>query len=215
MWCSICGVSGDKVRLFDMVGPKEIVKVCEHCARNEQMPIISKATANQIKAAEHRPTLDERLAKMRGEKPVEKFSKANMSLKQTVNRNYERKFRTIEKTPRPDLIRNFQWTILRVRRERRITQEQMARDLGEPESAIRLAERGILPADNRLVRKIEDYLGIKLVLSNHQMNPVSQKPKTISIEPDSVKNLKIEDMQKKKAEFSWEEEDLDLNEEEK
>lgn len=208
MWCSICGVSGSKERLFDVVDSKEIIRVCENCARNEHMPIVRKPTVYQLQAAERRPTLDERLARMRGvpaERAAERLGKTNMSLRETINKNYEKSIGN-QRKPRPDLVHNFHWTILRVRRARRVTQEQMARDINEPESAIRMAERGILPADNRLIKKIEDYLGVQLLKEGIQQSP-RIPTRTIEINPQNAKNLKVADLQRKEAEMFWEGED--------
>ncbi|MBP6857145.1 helix-turn-helix domain-containing protein [Candidatus Pacearchaeota archaeon] len=52
---------------------------------------------------------------------------------------------------------------MRARRAKKLTQKQLAENLGEPESLIISAESGvILNNTDSLVRKLENYLGIKI-----------------------------------------------------
>ena len=50
--CFFCGVSGEKVRLFQAIGDEGIIFVCENCAYDEDIPIIRKPTTFQLKNSE-------------------------------------------------------------------------------------------------------------------------------------------------------------------
>jgi ribosome-binding protein aMBF1 (putative translation factor) len=174
MECAICGISGKKVRLFEAVSFKEkgIIHICESCSKKENIPLVKRPTTFQLKEAEKSSTqkVYNMLANARRQKDdfkrikIEKSKREteDINLKKLVDKNYE-KFMPVEKKPRPDLIDNFHWIIMRARRRKKLTQEQLARELSESETAIKMAEQGILPEDDhRLVNKLESFLGINL-----------------------------------------------------
>ena len=85
--------------------------------------------------------------------------KTDTTLKGVVDSNFQKN----KPQPRKDLIPNFHWVIMRARRAKKLTQKQLAENLGEPESLIISAESGvILNNADSLVRKLENYLGIKI-----------------------------------------------------
>lgn len=61
------------------------------------------------------------------------------------------------------LIRNYHWTIFNARRAMKLTQKQLADEIGEPEASVKLVERGILP-DNYVpfIRKLQTCLRVTL-----------------------------------------------------
>jgi len=81
------------------------------------------------------------------------------TLRGIVNNSYDKK----KSQSRTDLIPNFHWVIMRARRSKKLTQKQLAENIGEPEASIVSAESGVvLNNSDSLVRKLENYLGIKL-----------------------------------------------------
>jgi acyl-CoA synthetase (AMP-forming)/AMP-acid ligase II len=84
-------------------------------------------------------------------KKREALTSQEVTLKDIVNRKYQdRMAGRIERKPVEELISNFHWVIMRARRLKKLTQEQVAQKIGEPESAVKLAEQGIFP-DNWLL----------------------------------------------------------------
>ena len=67
--CFNCGVSGERIRLFDAISGKGIVKICKECASKENIPIIRKPSEIFT-----RPVLNPNLKK-RGETVYEKLSR--------------------------------------------------------------------------------------------------------------------------------------------
>ncbi len=229
MRCAICGVSGDKVRLFEAISLKEkgIIKICEACSKRENIPIVKRPTTFQLKKAEkstQSSKVYDMLADARKQKSnfksdvIKEFEKKqeDVNLKKIVDRNYE-KFVPLEKKPRPDLVDNFHWIIMRARRLRKLTQEQLAQELSESEAAIKMAEQGILPEDDhRLVSKLESFLGINLRKGTGKKSdeikkyveraysgiPEEAPTRIIKFDPVMAKNITIADLRKMKEEVS-------------
>lgn len=196
--CFKCGIPNSRVMLYDAVSDEGIVKICERCSRNEDIPIIKKPTDVQLKEAQRRKSVYEMLSKSSGTKPREELPERNftqeITLRQIVDRNYKNRTNRNVK-PHPELIDNFHWALMRGRRMKKVTQQQMARDIGEPESAIRMAEQGVLPDDsNRLVNKLEDYLGVKIVRSEFVRDIKPERPRYFSFDMQENKELTIEDI---------------------
>jgi len=212
--CFKCGVTEEKARLFDAVSGEGIVKICERCSNEEEMPIIRKPTTFQLKESERRQSVYERLS---GVKPGQTISdedkwrlkKEEITLREIVDRNYKQRILP-EKRPRPDLVDNFNWVIFTARRARKITQEQMAKDIGESLAAVKMAEQGILPEDDyKLINKIENYLLISLIKKKTEEPKKKQPARILKFDKNALDELTIADLQemnKRKNESSLKEE---------
>lgn len=214
MGCFKCGVSEDKTRLFDAISSQGIIKVCSQCSFEEDIPVIRKPTTFQLKEAERKPGVYEKMSKASGVSLARAVvQKQDMTLREIVDKNYQKRVKT-EAKPRPDLIENFHWVIMRARRSKKITQTQLAREIQESEVVIKMAEQGILPEDdNKLVSKIESYLGINITKRIKPDQPLVEEteieiiekevPTDLAFDPLSAKNLTIEDIKgmNKKREF--------------
>jgi len=210
--CFKCGVSGEKVRLYDAISNKGIVKICGDCNAVERLPIIKKPSTEQIADSERQKSVRDMLSGMNRGKSL---ATREISLRELVDRNLKER---LAKQP-SDLIDNFQWTIQRVRRNRKITREQFARGIDESEATVRMLESGILPNnDYRIISKVESFLGINLkkqgVSKLSESQKSSQPPRPLAFDRDSASKLKIADLrdmkkiqeETKKPVDSWEEE---------
>ena len=199
--CFKCGVSGEKARLFDVIASEGIVKICNNCSSEENLPLIKKPTTFQIKESEKQRTFQEKISTALANKtPVRKndlSDKKNVSLRDIVDKNL--KISLSENIrPRPDLIDNFHWVIMRMRRARHISREQFAKDLGESETLIKMIEQGILPEDdNKIINKIEGYFGMKLRKSKFEVKG-EPREKELSFDSVGVNNLTISDLKEMK-----------------
>ena len=147
----------------------------------------------------------------------------DLNLKRVVNKNVERVVST-EKRPRPDLVDHFHWVIMRFRRQKKLTQEQLAKEISEPLDSIMKAEQGVLPdKDYILVRKLENALGIRLLKDEvaRMQAPIEapvSKPilKVLKFEPSTTKELTIADLRriKERKEFELPELEEDVEDEE-
>jgi ribosome-binding protein aMBF1 (putative translation factor) len=213
MECSVCGISGEKARLLDVISSKGIVKVCEQCAEIEDMPVFRRPTTFQLKEAEKKPIIYSREPE---KKPEE--TKTEITLKEIADRNYEKTI-SQEKKPSPDLVDNFHWIVMRTRRMKKLTQEQLAGEISESTAAIKMAEKGILPEDDyRLVNKLESFLGIKIVKDEARDKlkeiPEKQPARILKFDMRTMQDLTIADLKKIKGEKEKPEEDLEEKEEE-
>ena len=224
MECSVCGVSRKKVRLLDVISSKGIVKICEACFKEEDMPILRRPTTFQLKESEKKPSgIYDMLSSVRRQKKesVEEFGKKyektkTEQLKEIVDRNYEIVV-SKEKKLSPDLIDNFHWIIMRTRRLKKLTQEQLAKEISESIAAIKMVEKGILPEDDyRLVNKIGAFLGINLVKDVSKTippGPEKSPARIIKFETKTMQNLTIADLKRIKEQTEKIGESLEENQE--
>ncbi len=202
MECSICGASELVRPIFRALSPTGIVLVCENCAQEQGYPLVKKPEVKK-EELEKRDSVYETMVRLSGvkRKEPERFELIGQErkIKEVVSKNYEKKLKqeTISLAPRPDLVDNFHWIIMRVRRVKGLTQGQLADRIGETESAIKMAEQGIIPQGYELLNKLERFLGVRLVkdnvihpetspfqktqldLSNSNIVPTKQLPKTV------------------------------------
>ena len=160
--CFNCGISEESVKLFNAIGKEWIIKICGDCALRENIPIIKKSEISKDVQfnVNKKESVYERLSRLSGfkhkeqksEKEIEQLKKQDTILKEIINKNY---YKNISNEPKPDfLINNFHWRIMRARRLKHLTQEQLAKKINEPEVAIKTIEKGILPrgCDNVIIK---------------------------------------------------------------
>jgi len=210
--CFICGVSGDRKKLFDVISKEGIVKICENCLDEQDMPIVKRPTTFQLKASEkegksfHERADDFSKQIKERERRRELAEKQNTTLKDIIEKNIRMKFsQQKQEKPRLNLIDNFHWVIMRARRKKHLTQKQLAENIKEAETTIKMVERGILPEDDyRIINKLENFLGIKITPPDFQPASFFEKkkelPKILDFEKGDLGNLTIEDLRKMKEE---------------
>lgn len=213
--CSICSVSEGKAFLFDAISDKGIIKICKNCLEKENFPLIRKTDVYEIPK---RQNVYETLSKLSGIKkePKEELIEQEKNLKDIVDENFKKVISLKTESPK-NLVRNFHWIIMRARKTGHITQKQLGEAISEPEIAIKMAEKGILPEFNsRFIEKLENYLKINLK-KKLEPEPAEKKSEDISIpsitqsyEPvkeeiegfgidfDNTQNLTISDLKKMK-----------------
>lgn len=145
----------DYGHLIDVISKEGIVKVCQDCLREEDLPIVSRRTP-----VSKPPFL--RTPPKRYEKSPE-LKRQEKELKKILDRNYT----SVNESKPSDLVDNFHWILMRARRMKKLTQEQFAKEIKESETAIKMAEKGTLPEKYpELIKKIEAYLSIRLFKEN-------------------------------------------------
>jgi ribosome-binding protein aMBF1 (putative translation factor) len=212
--CIKCEISDDKALLFDAISKEGIVKICRKCNLEEQLPLIN--SVKEEEGIERERNVYNRLAKYAGIDPKEhrrKFTQEgfrredsseveNKKLKDLVDENYKSKIPK-EKPKRDDLIYNFHWAIMRERRRKKLTQSQLAHELQEPESAIKMIEQGYLPEEgsNKLILKLENYLKINIskkpLIVSDETRYREIDPTKVQIEQDFKENMQFDGMTKK------------------
>ncbi|MFH1608243.1 MAG: hypothetical protein ABIA78_03850 [archaeon] len=223
MTCVICGA---EARVYDVICSKGIVKACVNCIQEEDLPLVRKSAEVSSGASSvgvKKPSVYERMSKMSGveERDIKSASlrKEDTTLKDIVNRNFELKIKNVKPEKRDDLVDNFHWILMRARRLKHVSPAQIAKAIGEPEMAIKMAEKGVLPNDYlKFMKKMQDYLGAKLLkvdvskIENNQIRSSSgllytseiselgilDESRGINFDSQEVQSLTISDLQEMK-----------------
>ena len=222
--CFRCGAFGENVILFDAISKGGVVQVCEKCSVQESIPVIKRPTRFQLKAAETPYSVYSRLSRMAGLNPEEHKRKVigenlergrnvrgqEASLREIIDKTYEKKFEQ-KKQERDDLVPNFHWVAQRARRLRKLTQEQVAKEIDEPVDSIIAVERGVVP-ENRslLIGKLETFFRIKLdkdtqlptkKIETHVPEKQKLNPEDLKFDKNSSKKITIADIKEIKKDL--------------
>jgi len=158
--CFRCERSGREVKLHDAIYENDLIKVCERCAITESIPILRKPSTSQLKAAERSYGVYERLKRISGKEEKERLHESVLDKIKKLDENPD-----IEKPDEKpfNLISNYHWRVARARRNRGLSQTQLAWALGESETAIKMVEKGDLPEEpEKLIKKLEQFFQIHL-----------------------------------------------------
>lgn len=215
-WCFKCGVSSEKAELYDAISERGIIKVCEKCSFQEHIPLLRKPAKKpfipskpilpkdiSVRMGRDSKTMFDRLSRLSGVQMPDKkpenieIAKQNRMLGDVANRNFREKLMR-EKGDTSDLIEDFKWVLMRIRRNRHISTNQLAEAIGEPEAAIRMAEQGVLPKNAvPFIRKIENYLNIRLLKEGVAEQPLKSGGFNVadsrSLKISDVRNIKTEE----------------------
>lgn len=196
--CAHCELPKEEHELFEVISKEGIVRVCKDCAQREEIPIIK--TSRKISGlSKKRESVYERLSRIakfnsriqRTEEEREFMRRQDAKLKRIADENFRK---NIIDEPKPDfLIDNFHWKIMRVRRLKHLTQAQLAKEISEPEAAIKAIEKGVLSrGSHKLIEKIEDYFGIRITYPEFREKIKSRTE--IEFDPVTTKKLTIADL---------------------
>jgi len=167
-FCIKCGISDEKVALFEVITYEGVSSACKECSEALKLPVISNK-GYSFEKIDKGLSVYERLSRMKGISPVrmpeknDALKKEEITLREIVEKNF-RNSKKIDSRKNPnDLIYNFHWVIMRVRRGRHLTQEDLALSINEPVIIIKNMEKGILQENyHRIAKKLEDSLGISI-----------------------------------------------------
>ncbi len=212
MECSKCGAPEELAKLFDVISGEGIVKICQRCLSYENSPVIRKPTTDQLDNIHKSESMYKRLSNAAGLNPEEHkanlalnknqdlIKKQEVTLRDLIDQKFDKFVEEKPKEKRGDLVDNFHWIIMRARRSRKMTVTQLARETGESEKAIKMAEQGVLPDnDYNLAVKLEEILGIR-ILKPEISKQLAMAKKQLGFDRFSTKTITIADLQKMKEE---------------
>jgi len=211
--CYKCGINENLAKLSNAITSEGIVKICDLCAKRENHPIISQTETSKLKENQE-AQVKKRLSRTNYLNPeIQDATKdQDAHLKEIIKINFEQK-RSQNPQKRDDLTENFHWIIMRARRLKHITQEQLAKELKVSEPTIKALEKGLIEEEGYdLVHKIETYLSIRIIKPEIQKKINETQSKKIGFDPIATKELTINDLIDLKA--KKEKEILGINEEE-
>lgn len=205
MECSKCGRGYGK--FFDVITGEGIVKICSSCFHSENVPVVRKPTEKQIQGENKNTSIYDRLSKEQGLNPEEhkknifkkeELKEQEVTLRDLVDKKYDNVGKKEVVKKRDDLVDNFHWILMRARRNKKMTVTDLAKEVGESERVIKMAEQGVLPeGDIRIVQKLETILGINL-FKPEIAEMIALKRKQLGFDEFSAKELTISDLQEMK-----------------
>jgi len=161
--CELCFVGNNKVKIFEGIYESRLINICERCSIIENVPIVRRPNTSQLKESELR--IYDRMKRLSG---LSRFSEQKPKKQDTFF--VEDRLKQLEASPhleRPEeslnLMDHFHWEIMKQRRRKGLSHEQLAKNLGESVIVIQMLEKGKLPGNaDVLIRKLEQFFQISL-----------------------------------------------------
>ena len=196
--CFKCGISEQNAKLHSAISDKGIVKVCQRCSVDGDLPVFRKKETSLEIADRTAPVgglLKERekaFESMKAGRKNPAMSRQDVNLRELVDNNYKQNIETGKKAW-PGVIRNFNWVIMRARRNKGFGQKPLAEAIGEPEVSIRMAESGVLPKEYvPFLRKLEKVLEVNL-MDDHPFR-LEEHKKMLDFKDTSSNRMTISDV---------------------
>ena len=158
MDCQICNKKGIENDAVKVIWEGEVVNACRTCALREGMPIVKKATQEQVDAANVHYSVRERMERMSNRKPTIIREQA------ITHKNLARlNFPTVRQD-HEDLVENYDWTLRTARRRKKLSIAQLALTSGLVPEDIQKLESGQLVKNlEPIATRLENTLGIVLL----------------------------------------------------
>ncbi len=157
--CARCKVSESDIKLFDAIYNGKMDCLCERCSVIDNVPIIKIPTLNQLKRLEEKRTSNKPQQRATYSSRREDTFVLNDKLKE-LETHPELELPEIEKL---NLSDNFHWQIMKIRRNKGITIEKLAREIGESQKVLEMIEKGKIPENGaHIIRKIEQFFQVRL-----------------------------------------------------
>lgn len=187
--CYKCHTPAIHTVLFDVVLPTKIEKVCIDCAPYESYPIFKDAAFSEKK--EKYPSVRERLMKMSG--LAEEKKQGGFDIPQEQPSNLKEIIKAAASKPinenaelKKDLVDHFDWVVMRARRNKHLTKDQLAEEINEPFDVIESIEAGNAPSKREVIHKLENRLGVKLRKDDDAAYPPERKTFELNIKESDI-----------------------------
>jgi len=196
--CFRCGIGADKSLLFEIITPDGIRSVCRKCSFKVNGPILKEPSQERINESLTPKPVVERLSEASGidykksfsDPLIKKYGSKEDDLKKIVEKNVTS---GIKPADEKELIRNFNWIIMRARRSSKLSQDQLGDKINEPAITISYLEKGSLPKDYRkIIKKLENFLNICIFKKDF----IEDEKNTLDIEDLKSENYTIGDLKK-------------------
>ena len=210
--CQICGLNSYEAELKDAVIGREIGKVCTFCLQTTDVILIQRPTSEQLKNAEKPFSVFQRLrraSQMKMETEEMKARKMMRQREQQINLSKlsaKSQYSSGKNIPSDSmkserskplsqpLVPNFSEIVRNARIAKGMNQQQLAHSLAESEQDIMFLEAGKIPATERLIKKIEQFLRI-------QIRADAQEPRTEKTFNFKSPTVTISDLRRMKEEM--------------
>ena len=153
-----------ETRAFDAIVPEGIKKICGKCSSIENVPMVNERFTFQ---SQKQPTVYDRMKRISGITPEKRDDSQRKEtekiLSKMVDSNFYKGFKD-DLNLKKNLVDNFHWIILRGRRAKHLTQEQLAEKVGTKQSAIARLESGNSNPSLELLEKITKAVDSELLV---------------------------------------------------
>lgn len=221
--CERCGISEENTPdgLYAAVYDGKLVPMCRKCAEFEDLVVIKKIHSYVEPAKERQQSVYERMVHISGVKrDPSQFEKKKSSvvpavpkeptLRDIVEKNLKKSGspvlnQKVIKTPK--LVNNHHWIVMRARRGKKISQEQLAELINEPVVVIAEVERGQIPENPFVLKKLEGALKIRILaepmkegeyfspmIDEVELSKVGKKDKSVVFDSNVFGEMKVEDL---------------------
>ncbi len=198
--CFSCKRSSQEVKILDAVKEARPVKICESCTKMEDVIVIRKPTSRQLSDPNKPMSVYNRLRRLAGldeedNKQTSFVSQVQRTQAQAQSSSYphnvpslssissargagdlsdysiKKRREIIEKLGKPvNLVEHANWIVQQERRSRRLTFKQLAQELGESETVLKMFEEGKVPDDGRrIAEKLEQFFHVRLINDDVRM----------------------------------------------
>jgi ribosome-binding protein aMBF1 (putative translation factor) len=186
MHCHICNKSEEGTVFVRGVYEGEIVTLCSNCARMENVPMIRRATQEQINKANVRYSVRERMERM-SQKPKIIYDQA-ITHKNLSKLNFPQKRKDQE-----GLVENYDWKLKIARRKNKLSISQLALASGVSQEDIQKLESGQpISAMEPVVAKLEVTLNIQLLKYNSRIQQKQKEKPFGDIPVEVIEEPKVE-----------------------
>jgi len=159
--CVRCRIDEKSVKLFDGIYDGRMSKICERCSIIENIPIIRKPAASQLRDSESGARVYERMKRISGIR--DKKQGETFFIEDKLDELNKKPELELPEGDKLNLIEFYHWEIMKNRRRKGLSQEKLAAALGESVTAVKMIERAKLPENaDSLINKLEQFFQIKL-----------------------------------------------------
>ncbi len=201
MRCLICKQTDEETNILKGIYDGRVVFVCERCAEIENIPLIKKPSEDQLRIAETRQSVRERMEKMSG-----LARKRALTSEQIITHKNLAKLRIpAKKQEHPKLVENYYWKIQLARRKKKISINQVFEKTGIDKDILIELEKGVLPNEfEKIIAKLEVFFGIILLKKIVEWNKPEKEGMIINVDEKlkEKKQEKLRSILKGEVDFS-------------
>jgi len=156
--CVRCGAKEDQIRLFDTIYDGKANCICERCSIIENVSILERPDSDKILESNRMVNVYERMKRLTGMVPEKKESEERKNRLEELRKNPH--LETPQKKT-PELIDHFHWEIMKCRRRKGLSHNQLGEAIGEPGFSIDMIEKGNLGENAEIL--IKNFFNIRLI----------------------------------------------------
>ncbi len=160
MRCKFCKKEDNMIELFEGIYESGMIRVCRSCSEIEGVPLIRKPTVEQLKKADVKYSVRERMERLSGPRDTTELSNDQIIVQKNLG-----KLKAPEKKEfNENVLDNYYWELNMARRRRKMSIKQLSEAVGVSAEIIEKIEQGKIPENfEEIFLKLESYFKINLL----------------------------------------------------